>query len=144
MPKWPKLSETLPDQDPGHCGNCTYMPIAGERLTYWQECDDKDQTTLAYVVLCQACADRIIEPHPRLYRQLPANEIMPGAMAFCGDCVHRDGLACKCPAAKANGGEGIELKHSGQRAHICRSPRHISGWTWYGGEVVSCSGREPD
>lgn len=142
MPNWPKLSETFPEQEPDLCNACRAQPIAGEGLTYWQECDDNDLPTLVFVVLCQACADQIIEPHPRLYRQKQANDIMPGAMPICGECIHRKGLGCQCPLAKANGGDGIDLKHSGQRVHICRRPRHMSGWTWIGGEVVSCSGRE--
>lgn len=137
---WPKLSETLPRRDPGHCQECG----SELRLTYWQECDDRDQGMPVFVILCQGCSDRIIEPHPRLYRDLAANTPMPGVMSICADCRERDGLRCTSAAAKINGGPGLKYEPEGSMVHLCRSPRRLSGWQYLmPGPVTKCSGKRP-
>ena len=139
---WPKLSETLPGKTPGECQRCA----AAAALTYWQEHDEQDQPLRAFVVLCQPCADKIIEPHPRLYRELPAVQPMPGVMPICLDCVHRTELSCTCPAAMFNGGPrpGLTFEPPGQMIHVCRAPRSKSGWIYCApGPVTACSGKVP-
>jgi hypothetical protein len=138
---WPKLSETLPRTEPGACQQCG----AAERLTYWRECDDRDQKTGVFVVLCQPCADRVIEPHPRLYCETSDVTPMPGAMPICLDCGHRDGRVCLSPQARFNGGPGLQYQPEGQMVHLCRSPRRLSGWQYFAsGPVEICSGKEID
>ena len=101
---WPKLSVTLPHlAGPSFCQNCR----ATDRVGIWIEHDAADQPTAILISLCRRCADRIIEPHPRLYAEAPVNAPIPGAMAICADCIHRDGLRCR--QAKVHGGPGITV-----------------------------------
>ena len=135
---WPKLSQTLKhEQSPAICQSC------GERATRrWRECDDKDRATAVVVCLCDECSGTIVEPHPRLYREMPVAEPWPGAMGVCIKCVHRQELTCLCPQAQINGGPGLEYEPMPSRAHVCRSPRRLSGWTWLGKRIETCSGFE--
>lgn len=136
---WPKLSETLPIAEPGRCGQCGSM----DRLTWWQECDERDRRTIAFVCLCGPCADKIIEPHPRLYVQQLADEVMPGAMPICADCPHREGRFCQCPAAKFNGGAGIVFQPRPSSLHLNCGRKSLSGWHWIFPEpATACSGKE--
>jgi len=139
MKNWPKLSETLPHSTPGQCQRCE----SSSELTYWQECDENDRPEIVFVVLCKACADAIIEPHPRLYKEQLASSILPGAMPICIDCKARDGMACRSPIAKFNGGDGLKFEPEGQMVHLCRSPRSKSGWHYLSaGPVEKCNGKE--
>lgn len=138
--EWPKLSEDLPSKEPGECQRCraTVPP-----LTYWQECDENDVAERVFVVLCAPCAKQIIEPHPRLYRELSPNTPMPGAMPICRDCSRRNGMGCFSPLAKFNGGPGLTYEPEGQMVHLCRSPRSKSGWQYLAPcPVTACSGKE--
>ena len=141
-----KLSESLPVKQVDQCGQCGLAAHGGgklkQNLTYWQECDDDDQPTRTFIVLCQACADKLIERHPRLYRETTAVTPMPGVMSVCADCVHRIGLACACPLAKFNGGPGLKYQPEGSMIHVCRSPRRLSGWIYSApAPVTHCSGK---
>jgi hypothetical protein len=130
MTPWPRLSETLPHpRDLRCCQACgsdilaSLIPVDGPKetapytqpvvavpgLDIWQEHDEADQPEHIYVVLCDPCAARLIEPHPRLYRRLDRWEPAPGIMPACRDCVHRKGLACGNPLLKANGGPGLPI-----------------------------------
>lgn len=114
----PRLTESLPGpKHPNECQSCggSNLPGFGNgilRLTVdrWQEHDHKDFAEQRIVVLCEKCARRLIEPHPRLYAKLPVNQPWPGAMAICVDCRLRDGIGCTSPRAKANGGDGVMIK----------------------------------
>ena len=135
---WPKLSDTLPRMDPCACQQCG----ATEQLVYWQECDDEDQGTRAFVILCRSCSDQLIEKHPRLYRDIDAKTPMPGAMPICLDCNMRVGKGCASPVARFNGGPGLEYEPKGQMVHLCRVPRSKSGWQYFAeGPVTKCSGK---
>ena len=115
-------------------------------LTYWVECDDADEPTPVFVVLCKGCADKIIEPHPRLYREQALDTPMPGVMPICADCLSRKGLRCLSPVAMFNGGPdpGLLFEPKGSMVHICRSPRRLSGWHYLmPGPVTSCNGKAP-
>ena len=70
----------------------------------------------------------MIEPHPRLYSQLLTDELMPGAMPLCADCLFRQGLRCASPDARFNGGEGIVFVPPPSSIHL--HGRGISGWHW--------------
>lgn len=103
---WPRLSVTLPAcVSPLLCQKCQ----SSHRVATWIEHDAADQPQRIFVILCRQCSDTIIEPHPRLYAEAPVNAPIPGVMAICRDCIHRAGTECRCPAAKFNGGEGIQV-----------------------------------
>lgn len=141
--EWPRLSETLTGPRlPDACQSCGLSD--GVTLSAWQEHDDEDRREMILVMLCRLCAKRLIDKHPRLYRQLEPNEPWPGAIPLCLDCRHRTDLRCGHPEARANGGPGIELRMPRPTiTHVSRSPRRLSGYvTIYPGPVRSCSGRE--
>jgi hypothetical protein len=69
----------------------------GKHLGRWRECDERDRLTAVLVVLCGACSKKLIDPHPRLYHYVAANDPCPGAMAICADCPYREGLSCTFP-----------------------------------------------
>lgn len=79
-------------------------------LTTWREHGDGDEPECVFFRLCRACSDRIIEPHPRLYSSMAANEPAIGAMECCRACKYRDGLRCQNPDMKANGGPGVAIR----------------------------------
>lgn len=109
MKPWPRLSETLPHAaHPQLCGNCGVHDDT-KPVSVWIEHDTNDRPERRFIALCRACSDKIIEPHPRLYSEVQPNTPLPGAMALCIDCTHRKGIACTCPAAKYNGGPGINI-----------------------------------
>lgn len=151
---WPRLSETLPHREPGRCHACGTMPNEapparnGRKrpldLQLWQEHDQWDRPEMRYVLLCGPCAKRIIEPHPRLYKQLDLFAPAPGVMGVCRDCRWRAGPRCLCPKARANGGAGMAtLGPRPTDVHVCRSPRRLSGWIkLYPGPVTDCDGKE--
>lgn len=141
MSEWPKLSETLTGPRGLH-----YCQSCGEELgelRAWQEHDEADRPTPVAVMLCPACANRLIEPHPRLYRQIAAGEPFPGAMPCCHGCRHAVALACRSPMLKANGGAGLPLRFPTPAQAIACSRgrggcRHLTIWQG----PVTCDGRE--
>lgn len=146
----PGLVETLAGpRDPRRCQSCSTGHSPANPLARWLEHDEWDRVPERgprVVVLCRRCSGRLIEPHPRLYRQLANGEPFPGCMGLCLACAHRDGVHCTSPAAKVNGGEGISFEYSEApyRAHIyCGGRSGRSGWrTFFPGRVVGCSARE--
>jgi hypothetical protein len=132
MTPWPRLSETLPHPpDLTRCQSCGNRlddaaaanrpdpPFSGASgaaiatpyaLAVWQEHDDTDRPELIYIVLCEACADRIIAEHPRLYRRVDRWAPVPGVMPACIGCRRADGLRCRSPLLKVNGGPGLPIR----------------------------------
>lgn len=109
--QWPKLSETLRfEKHPESCQSCGRGTATGDKVSRHVECDHLDQPTPVIVVLCEPCAKRIIEPHPRLYLRQDDNKPIPGAMVLCSDCRHREKLRCTHPSLKANGGPGLSIR----------------------------------
>lgn len=109
MTDWPRLSEDLTGpKDPEHCQSCG----STANLSVWQEHSAADRPENVFVVLCELCSRTLVEPHPRLYRQLDRNEPRPGVMALCARCRHRDGTRCQHPDAMTNGGTGLAISHS--------------------------------
>jgi hypothetical protein len=103
----PGLSQTLHFfADPQTCQSCG----RADNLTRWRECDEWDKPTMVVVVLCDRCSKKLIEVHPRLYVALQEHQPFPGVMQICFDCPMRDGVSCKSPLAKHNGGRGMEIK----------------------------------
>jgi hypothetical protein len=108
---WPKLSESLGERSPGCCQACgKSFEDPDLEMVRWTEHDENDRPTSTIVVLCQACSGAIIDPHPRLYDRLERNRPIPGAMGDCVHCRHREGLACRHPVLKANGGAGLVIR----------------------------------
>jgi hypothetical protein len=104
---WPRLTESLPHRSAVACHRCGQVLPGKYDLHWWQEHDDRDRPEPRYVLLCNPCADKIIEPHPRLYRRTERNEPCPGVMLQCVCCKHLDGLRCRHPQMRANGGPGV-------------------------------------
>lgn len=100
---WPRLTETLPHPHPDVCNSC----MATDDLQLWQEHDRFDKPEPKWVLLCQKCADKIIEPHPRLYNKVCSNSPAPGAMLLCTFCVHRTRTSCS--QTLSSGGPGITI-----------------------------------
>lgn len=139
---WPKLSQDLDGPlGPLQCQSCGWDCD----LVRWVECDDADQPTAAVVVLCHPCSDRLIEPHPRLYAPLDAYAPHPGSMTLCIDCSHRQGVSCRHPDLRANGGAGLHVRFPQPTPVFVDGTkggkRH--GWvhTLYHGPPISCAGQ---
>lgn len=107
MSKWPRLSETL--TGPRHPGKCQSCGVPWD-LTVWQECDDHDQPEMRFVVLCNECEEKLVEPHPRLYVDWPDNKPWPGIMRICEQCLERDGLECRSKRQRRLGGPGMKVQ----------------------------------
>ncbi len=143
---WQRLSVELPQRERlNQCRACGATPGKHD-CQVWQECDSEDRPEVRYVVLCTACADRLIEKHPRLYRQILMNEPTPGVMAICQDCIHRKGTTCT--AAKAHGGPGVKFPAPNSSGFIDgtdkrgrRCGRSFQAWDKPMGES-DCSGRQ--
>ena len=143
--EWPRLSQDLhqparPDCCQ-HCGTCADPA----ELVRWQEYDRNDRPELIAVVLCEACSEVLIEKHPRLYGRIPTHAPWPGCMPVCVECRFREGLRCKHPDLKGNGGKGLVLVYTRPLVmHVdgTRKGRR-AGWihTEYRGPV-SCRGGE--
>ena len=139
---WPKLSETLPHREARTCNHCGADERRSVKLfNYWQECDEEDQPTPRFVVLCQRCSELIIDPHPRLYRALDPHFPMPGVMPLCELCVSRNGIVCASPQAKFNGGPGLQYEPQGSYAMVCSRGRGCRRQYLTAGPVTSCTGR---
>ena len=117
-----------------------------EMLKRWQEHDHNDTPEYRVIVLCDPCADRVIVPHPRLYKPLNATFPFPGCMEICVACIHRDGVLCKNPAAQVNGGPGLKYDIGEPATAFFDGTRNgrRSGWreTFYPEPAKGCSGRE--
>jgi hypothetical protein len=146
---WPRLSETLlQERHPDRCQACGADARLGAKLTRWQEHDQDDRPEPLVVVLCPPCSARLIEPHPRLYRELHAWEPMPGSMPICGACGWRDATRGAHPDAKANGGQGVRLTFPKPTPYFWhgragpKGGRRTGGrGVMYHGPVSSCAGR---
>jgi len=155
----PRLSETLPyspdvcqrcgngqlfDSTPG--SNSFWCDLTVGTLQRWQEHDAQDKPERILVILCETCAGKIIERHPRLYRLLDEWEPWPGCMPLCNGCSHHNETRCEHPDLKENGGAGLALTmprplqafldySNGRGRQGCQI-------THYYGPVSACAGRE--
>lgn len=118
--RWPRLSVDLPyPRAIDTCQSCGATPELGAELQRWCEHDDEDEATPVVVILCATCAKRIIEPHRRLYSEIPANKPWPGAMDCCSGCRFAIALECNSPSLKRNGGPGVAIDSSApERMHV--------------------------
>ncbi len=133
---WPRLSKTLDGpRDLDRCQAC-----GGNATATWQECDEADQPELVYVRLCRSCSDKLIEPHPRLYRRIGDGSPAAGAMPCCRGCTHAVQLSCRSPLLKGNGGPGLAINVK-QRGFCCSRGKGGGCRPIYDGEP-ECAGRE--
>lgn len=116
--RMPRLSETLPYREATRCNRCGRTLPGAHDLQIWQEHDELDRPQAIFVVLCKPCADRVVEPHARLYRLVLGNEPCPGVMDQCSACTHRHELRCRCPDMLANGGPGVAFAAPDGWVHI--------------------------
>lgn len=130
----------------GHCAACNVQDNATAKLAAWQEHDDQDRPTGAFVWLCRRCSDRLIEPHPLLYKPIQRHAPFPGVMPICGDCPSLVEGVCASPLAKRHGGPGIEI--SGEQPAVAhfdgtRNGRRM-GWTEFFWRTprTGCSGKD--
>lgn len=145
----PGLSVTLDGpRDPRRCQACGARHTEIRPLERWLEHDEWDRVPVkpAVVVLCSMCSRRLIDPHPRLYRQLADGESFPGCMGICVRCAFREGVACGCPEAKVNGGPGVKVEWTEAPiyAHVdgVRNGRRYGETRWlFSGPPIRCSGR---
>ncbi len=104
----PRLSVSLTGRrHPLICQNCR-SPAGADDC--WREHDQQDRPEQTFLYLCEPCAKKLIQPHPRLYSQQHRWAPRPGAMPVCLDCPHRRELSCSHWALKANGGPGLILR----------------------------------
>lgn len=143
MATWGRLSESLPHQrNPETCQACGITALLDESvdLQAWQEHDEQDRREPIIVMLCAACAKKLIKKHPRLYRHLGVFEPFPGCMPICVACVYRDQLDCGHPDLKANGGDGLVLRYSEPDEAIMCGPHCDVVTLWHG--QAKCEGRK--
>lgn len=152
MPLTPtKIREALPLTDlrpdlrasdrMARCNLCG-APNVGD-LYVWRECDELDRPTPgldAVLLVCSSatCA-ATINNHPRLYIQdrLGAPGHFP---VLCGDCEHRDGLTCRHPDLRTNGGPGLLVKLDRDHAIVCTRGR--GGCQTPKPRAVACAGHQ--
>jgi hypothetical protein len=114
-----------------------------EMLQRWRECDEFDKPTRTVVVLCAKCSKREIDRHPRLYIPVETFAPEPGIMDLCVDCRLREGVSCKSPLAKHNGGSGMAIDYPGHTvAHFNYGGGRGEFRKLYKGEATACAGRE--
>jgi hypothetical protein len=75
----------------------------------WQEHDGRDEPEPIAVMLCTACSNRLIDPHPCVYVRISRRAPFPGIMDLCIDCRHRAGVTCTHSDRVSNGGEGLQV-----------------------------------
>jgi len=105
---------------------CDVCHAPAEQLEVWREHDEHDRPipgTDALVYLGEGhplCRIKL-DDHPRLYAEVRGE---PGSFPrLCGPCEHRDGLLCRHPDLKVNGGGGLMVHlNNGIFAHV-----HICG-----------------
>lgn len=128
------------DRDPDPLECCNVCHLTSKQLGAWREHDEWDKPVpgdgaLVFIGQDHPVCLRIMENHPRLYSK---EEGLPGWFPLlCGRCRHRDGLACRHPDLRANGGKGLRAEPD--VVHVCARPRSKSftGRNW-----VRCEGFE--
>lgn len=148
--RWPKLSDTLTGpRDPRICQGCGAgadqlpgLESPPVELHAWVECDDQDRGTAVTIIVCPRC-EKLIKPHPRLYRPVEHNEPRPGIMELCVPCRYRSGTSCSHPSLKANGGSGLLLTiERPTPVHLCYGGGRGEFKKIWPKPVEACAGRE--
>jgi len=113
------------------------------KFRMWVECDEDDQPEDITLITCKPCVESKINPHPRLYIEVPWGRGGPGKfMLVCGDCPWRKSNQCSHPDLKANGGEGLEVRFSplGFKARVCFTDG--TSMLWPPQPAVGCAGKD--
>lgn len=145
---WPRLSRTLKfERHPNICQRCgaEHDITCGIASRVWQECDEWDRPEKVFLIVCQECEKSgFIDRHPRLYQPVAHNAPLPGVMHLCVDCAWRDGLTCRHPDLKVNGGNGMEITCSKPLVyHLKAERRKDSGfYQSFDAPPSRCAGRE--
>ena len=129
---------SLPHLHPKKCAACGCWDRE-KLLSLWQEHDREDKPETRYVLLCDACSRKLIEPHVRLYAEIDNKSPAPGAMEICADCRFRDGLWCA--KAKSNGGEGVTITAAKPSRGFIDGARYSGPFTFYPVAPSACSGK---
>lgn len=142
-PDSPRLSEILHGfksrKKCQHCGT-TKGPVYG-----WIEHDHNDRPEPNYIFLCEPCAGKLIEPHPRLYRQFNQFEPLPGVMDICGPCGWRINSRCTCPRAVFNGGAepGLKIDIPAPASAFVDGPKFRGRMAIWHSPATACDGFKP-
>jgi hypothetical protein len=122
------------------CGSCQTGTGSRGEVSAWLEHDHNDNPEYKFLFLCARCSDEIIEPHPRLYRQMDKYEPLPGAMEICGPCKWRKEIACTNPNAQVNGGRGLKMEYPKPAVAFVDGPKFRGRRLIYHGPVTACDG----
>lgn len=99
--------------------------------------EDQRHAALVFIGRGHRACMKVLEAHPRLYAEVRGD---PGHFPLlCGPCQNRDGMACKHPDLRANGGAGLSVSLSDplRGAIICGSRGRITVVN----RAMSCKGR---
>lgn len=106
-----RASNPLPRSDiTDPLAGCNVCGQTSARLGAYQAHDERDHplpmpASLIFIGKDHDACMRALDKHPRLYAETRGD---PGHFPFlCGPCAQRDGLACRHPKLKANGGPGL-------------------------------------
>lgn len=140
--KWPRLSRMVHRREMTTCQSCGHACHVGSDADVWREHDDQDRPEEIFIVLCRRCADRIIEPHPRLYARQGRYDPMPGAMPVCQVCRHCVSLTCLSPLLLSKGGPGLKIGgEPPTTAFVCKRGGRGGAVTIYS-SPRTCEGKE--
>lgn len=142
------IDECRGPQSPRRCGRCGALRSAREldRFRYLDQDDDSDRPRP--LVLCEACAVHLADADGRFRGELLPlvdNRPYPGTLEVCIGCEYLDGLECRSPLARVNGGPGIEFPDAVGTSvwvHVrgpFGRPVRVSRETW--SKVKVCTGR---
>lgn len=146
----PRLSELPGNLWVDTCAECGAKRAQNAHITNhkrsimvsrWQEHDHYDKKEARVVALCKTCSDRLIAPHPRLYRQLGITQFVPGSAPICERCKHQYHLSCFSPRARFNGGPGLVFTPEPCVVHVCAG-RHSYFCEVESEPIKNCSGKE--
>lgn len=143
--KQPGLSATLPyPRSLDTCQSCGLIadPSDAVALKKWIEHDPWDRPTTTLVILCGPCSRGLVDPHPRLYKEMHWWHPHPGAMELCHGCAFQKQLACTHRDLKANGGPGLHVKFPRpDSAHLNYGGGRGEFIHLFKGPPTSCAGR---
>lgn len=138
----PRLTDMPGIKARGICQNCGRPDSPEKPVLPWCEHDHNDQPEYNFIFLCQRCADQLIEPHCRLYRQWGRHEPFPGAMPICDDCKFRQEIRCTNPKAQVNGGPGLKYDQPEPATAFVDGPKFRGRVRLYHSPVKACDGKE--
>lgn len=137
-PSTTRLTETVQGiKARGICQKC-----GAPEATAWCEHDHNDNPEYKFLWLCKRCSDKLIEPHPRLYKEFGKHEPLPGGMPICDDCPWRKEIICTNMDAKVHGGPGLKMVYPSPSTAFVDGPKFSGRITLFHGPVTACSGKD--